>query len=75
MHAVTLKFILQAGEYETETREWSKLPDDQQTWTAWKETFREANVAKRISEAVLEGEGKPFGVSTAIGGPEIEKHG
>ena len=31
-HAVALKFILQSGEYETETREWSKLPDDQQTW-------------------------------------------
>ena len=29
MHAVALKFILQSGEYETETREWSKLPGDQ----------------------------------------------
>ena len=34
MHAVALKFLLQSGEYETETRECSKLPDDQQNWTA-----------------------------------------
>ena len=26
MHAVALKLLLQSGEYETETREWSKLP-------------------------------------------------
>ena len=25
MHAVELKSLLQSGEYETETREWSKL--------------------------------------------------
>ena len=35
MHAVALKLLLQSGEYETETRYWSKLPDNQQTWTAW----------------------------------------
>ena len=27
MHTVGLKLLLQSGEYETETREWSKLPD------------------------------------------------
>ena len=32
LHAVALKSLLQSGEYETETREWSKLPEDQQTW-------------------------------------------
>ena len=26
LHAVALKYLLQSGEYETETREWSKLP-------------------------------------------------
>ena len=51
MHTVALKLLLHSGEYETKTREWSKLPDDQQTWTAWKTTFREAYVAKRRAEA------------------------
>ena len=27
LHAVALKSLLQSGEYETETREWSKLPE------------------------------------------------
>ena len=40
MHAVALKSLLQPGEYENETREWSKLPDDQQNWMSWKITFR-----------------------------------
>ena len=40
MHAVALKFPIQPGEYETETREWPKVPEDQQTWTAWKTTFQ-----------------------------------
>ena len=28
MHAVALKSLLRSGEYETETRDWSKLPED-----------------------------------------------
>ena len=28
LQAVALKLLLQSGEYETETREWSKLPED-----------------------------------------------
>ena len=32
MHAVALKSLLQSGDYEQETREWEKLPEDQQTW-------------------------------------------
>ena len=28
MHAVALKLLIQSGEYKTETREWSKLPED-----------------------------------------------
>ena len=32
LHAVALKSLLQSGEYETETREWSKIPEDEQTW-------------------------------------------
>ena len=32
LHAVALKFLLQSGEYETDIREWSKLPEDDQTW-------------------------------------------
>ena len=32
LHAVALKSLLQSGEYDTETREWSKLLDDEQTW-------------------------------------------
>ena len=31
LHAVALKSLLQSGEYETETWEWSKLPKDEQT--------------------------------------------
>ena len=31
LHAVALKPLLQSGEYETETREWSKLPEADQT--------------------------------------------
>ena len=63
MHTVALKSLLKSGEYETETKEWSKLPDDQQTWTAWKTKFREVCLAKRRSEAAREGEDKPFGGS------------
>ena len=55
MHPVALKLLLQSGEYETETREWPKLPDDQKTWTAWKATFQEAYVAKIHFEAAREG--------------------
>ena len=39
LHAVALKSLLQSGEYETETWEWSKLPEEQQTWADWKTTF------------------------------------
>ena len=49
LHTVALKSLLQSGEYETETREWSKLPEGKQTWTAWKTMFRGAYVAKRRS--------------------------
>ena len=31
MHAVNLKSLPQFGEYETETRDWSKLPEDKKT--------------------------------------------
>ena len=74
MHAVALKLLLQYGEYETETREWSKLLEDLQTWEAWKTTFREAYVAKRRAEASREGEEKPFGGSAIFGAaPENSK--
>ena len=46
MQAVAMTFLIKSGEYETETREWPKIPDDQETWTAWKTTFSEAYVAK-----------------------------
>ena len=39
LHAVALKSLLQSGEYETETQEWSKLPEADQTWDDWKTTF------------------------------------
>ena len=55
LHAVALKSLLQSGDYETETREWSKLPEDEQTWAEWKTTFQAAYVTKRRSEAALEG--------------------
>ena len=61
LHAVALKSLLQSGEYETETREWSKLPEDKQTWADWKTKFRAAYVVKRRSEAAQEGEQKTFG--------------
>ena len=38
MHAVALKCLLQSDEYETETREWLKLPENEQTWAEWKTT-------------------------------------
>ena len=47
MHNVALRLLPKAGEYETETQEWSNLPEDQQIWAAWKTTFQEAYVAKR----------------------------
>ena len=47
LHAVALKLLLQSGEYETETQERSKLPEDKQTWEDWKTTFRAVYVAKR----------------------------
>ena len=67
MHAVALKLLTQSGEYETETREWSKLLEDQKTWMAWKTTFWEAYVAKRRAEAAREGEEKPFDGYAAFG--------
>ena len=60
---MALKFLLQPGEYETETREWSKITEDHQTWTAWKTTFQEAYIAKRRAKAAREWEEKPFGGS------------
>ena len=73
MHDVALKLLLQSGEYETETREWSKLPDDHKTWTEWKATFQEAYVAKRLAEAAQEGDEKPFGGSAVFGASEEMK--
>ena len=67
LHAVALKSLLQSGEYDTETREWSKIPEDKQTWAEWKTTFRAACVAKRGAEAAREGEEKPFGGSALFG--------
>ena len=61
LDAVALKLLLQLGEYETENREWLKLPEDKQTRADWKTTFRAAYVAKRRPEAAREGEHKPFG--------------
>ena len=55
MHAVALKLLLQSGEYEPETQEWTKLPEDHQTWAVWKTTFREAYVTKRRAESAREG--------------------
>ena len=55
LHAVALKLHHQSGEYETETREWSKLPEADQTWEDWKTTFCAAYVAKRRLGAVREG--------------------
>ena len=67
MRDVALKSLIQSGEYETETRDWSKLPEDEQTWLEWKTTFREAYVAKRRVEAAWEGEEKTFGGSAIFG--------
>ena len=73
LHAVALKSILQSGEYETETREWSKLPEDKQTLADWKTTFCAAYVAKRRSEAAREGEQKSFGGSALFGVAPVKK--
>ena len=70
---MVLKFLLQSGEYETETREWLKLPEDQQTCLAWKTTFREAYVEKRRAEAAREGEEKSFGGSAIFGAAPEKK--
>ena len=72
MHAVALKSLLQSGEYETETREWLKLLEDQKTWAAWKTTFREAYLAIRLAQGAREGKEKSFGGS-AIFGAATEK--
>ena len=73
LHAVTLKSLLQSGEYETETREWSKLPEDEQTWEDRKNTFRAAYVAKWRLEAAREGEQKTFGGSALFGVAPVGK--
>ena len=52
---MALKSLLQSGEYETETQEWSKLPDYEQTHPERKMTFRSACVVKRREEAAREG--------------------
>ena len=39
LHDVAQKLLLQSSEYEPETREWSKLPEDKQTWKDWKTMF------------------------------------
>ena len=67
MHTVAVKFLLQSGEYETETREWPKLQETKQTWTKCKTTFPETYVGKRRSEAAREGEEKPFVDSVTFG--------
>ena len=65
MHDVALKFLIKYCDYETETREWSKIPNDQQTWMAWKTTFRDAYVAKWRDKAVRQGKEKTFGGAVA----------
>ena len=45
LHDVALKYLLKSGEYETETREWSKLPEEKQTWADWKTMFCAVYVA------------------------------
>ena len=69
MHAVALKLLLQSGEYETERQGWKKLTEYQNTWAAWKKTFREAYVAKRRAKATREGEENHFVVP-----PYLELH-
>ena len=63
LHAVALKSLLQSEEYETETREWLKLPEADQTWGYWKTTVCAEYVTKRRSKSVREREQKPFGGS------------
>ena len=70
---MALKSLLQSGEYDTETREWSKIPEDEQTWAEWKTTFRAACVAKRGAEAAREGEEKPFGGSALFGAAPVSQ--
>ena len=50
-----------------ETREWSKLPEDEQTWSERKMTFQAAYVAKLRAEAAREGKEKHFGGSAIFG--------
>ena len=50
-----------------------KLPEADQTWEDWKTTFRAAYVAKRRSEAVREGEQKPFGGSPQFGPAPVKE--
>ena len=67
MHDVALKLLLQPGEYEMETQEWSNLPEDKQNCLERKTTFWAAYVAKRRAEAAQEGEEKHFGGSALFG--------
>ena len=50
---------------------WSKLPEDKQTWSEWKTIFRAAYVDKQQSEAAGEGEEKPFGGSALFGAAPV----
>ena len=56
IHPVAMKLLIQSGEYEIETRECSKLLDEQQTRTEWKSTFREVYLEKRQAEAARRGQ-------------------
>ena len=60
MHAVAIKSLLQSGEYKMKKQEWSKIQEVQQTWVAWKTTFREAYVVKRRAEDAQKGKEKMF---------------
>ena len=56
MHAMALKSLLQSGEYAMETWEWSKLPEEKQTWSEWKRLSRRLTL--RSDAQRLPGKGK-----------------
>ena len=59
--AVASRAILASSDYDTECKQWNKLPPEQRTWFAWKTTFCDANSARIQADGICGESGQPFG--------------
>ena len=63
VHAMSLQALIALNEYKADTREWEKLPAQEQTWTEWKKKFHAAYAAKQRGEKSQYAVDQPFGVA------------